>query len=205
MADPAETISEVCAALSRDDTVIAAAILNRDHPFEVPSMLGRKYTSFEVLGIWIRDGFIDRYTGQRLIFPPALRLVSDLLPSDVPYHLHGKLTECHILHWTHTSSIDHVIPISRGGSDDVSNLVTTCMAKNSQKANSTLDELGWKLCPEGNMKSWDGLVRWFCEYVDSRVGDKNDPYVNKAYVKRWRNVVRQAMNDEFLMLNSASS
>ena len=46
----------------------------------------------------------------------------------------GKPLEC-----------DHVFPVSRGGSNDTSNLVTACRTCNRTKADKTLEELGWEL------------------------------------------------------------
>ncbi len=44
-----------------------------------------------------------------------------------------------------SATLDHVVPKSRGGSNALSNLVTACMACNTQKHNRTLDEyLFWK-------------------------------------------------------------
>ena len=48
--------------------------------------------------------------------------------------VHGVPLEC-----------DHVHPVSRGGTDDKSNLVTACIACNRKKADKTLDEIGWTL------------------------------------------------------------
>jgi hypothetical protein len=39
-----------------------------------------------------RGGFIDRYRGTRLVFPPVLRMLSLYLPDAFPYHPNGKLT-----------------------------------------------------------------------------------------------------------------
>ncbi len=43
--------------------------------------------------------------------------------------------------------IDHRVPISRGGSDDIANLVATCRPCNSLKANLTDDEFKGKFAP----------------------------------------------------------
>lgn len=41
--------------------------------------------------------------------------------------------------------IDHIIPVSKGGSDDLSNLTTSCRRCNAQKKDKTLEEfLKWK-------------------------------------------------------------
>jgi hypothetical protein len=47
---------------------------------------------------------------------------------------HGVQLEC-----------DHVVPLSRGGTNDRSNLVTSCRDCNRMKADKSLDELGWEL------------------------------------------------------------
>jgi hypothetical protein len=41
--------------------------------------------------------------------------------------------------------IDHIIPLSKGGRSDWSNLVTACSRCNSSKGSQTLEQLGWKL------------------------------------------------------------
>lgn len=43
------------------------------------------------------------------------------------------------------TSLDHVIPRSRGGSHTWDNVVSACQRCNHAKADSTLSELGWKL------------------------------------------------------------
>src|SRR5688572_3048673 len=35
--------------------------------------------------LFLQDGFIDRYSGDRLVFPGVLRLLSHLFPADFPY------------------------------------------------------------------------------------------------------------------------
>jgi hypothetical protein len=61
--------------------------------------------------------------------------------------------------------VDHVIPVTRGGEDEESNWVTTSMAHNSAKMNWTVEELGWKIHPQGDSRAWDGMLRWFLEYT----------------------------------------
>ena len=60
-------------------------------------------------------------------------------------------------------TIDHIIPVAKGGTNDEDNLVTTSMLKNSAKSLHSLSELGWRLYPEGDLKEWDGLTKWFLE------------------------------------------
>lgn len=189
--DATNIIARVCDALSGADIDGAKKILVDEHPFEKPPPVSRKCTPYEMVQVWIRDGFVDRYTGQRLIFPPALRLVSDILPDEIPYHLHGKLTECHIAHWKLTATIDHRLPVSRNGADDMSNWVTTCMLENARKAGWTMEELKLALLPPGDFAEWDGLVGWFLEYVN-----QHQEHLTKSYVKLWYNTAKRAMANQ---------
>lgn len=40
-------------------------------------------------------------------------------------------------------TIDHVLPVSRGGTDDIANLVLSCLDCNQLKGDRTPRELGW--------------------------------------------------------------
>jgi 5-methylcytosine-specific restriction endonuclease McrA len=45
----------------------------------------------------------------------------------------------------HATTVDHVVPRSRGGADTWENLVACCVRCNNAKADRTLDEKGWTL------------------------------------------------------------
>ena len=98
------------------------------------------------------------------------------MPDEFPAHPHGKLTVSHIIYWELLPSIDHVVPIARGGADDESNWVTTSMMRNANKANWTLDELGWKLRDVDALPDWDGLLTWSRVYVDAHPTLRSDKY-----------------------------
>ena len=79
-------------------------------------------------------------------------------------------------YWELFSTVDHIVPVARGGSDDESNWVTTSMLRNGAKSNWTLEELGWDLLPPGDFKQWDGLLHWFIEFIEqdqSHLKDRN--------------------------------
>jgi hypothetical protein len=76
------------------------------------------------------------------------------------------MSECHIAYWELYPTIDHRCPIARGGEDADTNWVTTSMLRNSAKANWTMEELGWKIFPEGDHLEWDGLTKIFLQYVE---------------------------------------
>ena len=77
------------------------------------------------------------------MFPGIMRLLSFYMPAEFPFHPNWKMTDTHIAYWELVPTVDHIIPISRGGLDRDSNLVTTSMMRNAAKANWTLEELGW--------------------------------------------------------------
>jgi hypothetical protein len=135
--------------------------------------------------VFLRDGFLDRYTGSRLIFPATLRMLSQLLPEEFPAHPNWKMSESHIVFWELFPTIDHIIPVSRGGKDEPSNWVCTSMLKNQAKSHWTLEELGWVLYEPGDLKDWDGLTQWFLDYVDI-----HKEVLDNAYLKRWNNAAR---------------
>lgn len=177
-------ISAVCQALREGTPDVAVSLLKRDYPFAPDPITKRQYGPLESTRVFVRDGFIDRYTGERLVFPPVLRLISELLPTDFPYHPNWKTDVTHPAYWEVSATIDHVVPVSHGGADDETNWVTTSMARNSAKMNWTIDELGWQLRPPGDFSAWDGLVSWFLEYTAAHP----DVLVN-ASTRQWHRAV----------------
>jgi 5-methylcytosine-specific restriction endonuclease McrA len=165
MIDKSAAIASVCRAVSLGALDVATSTLKRDYPFAPKPTTKREYGPNESTRIFVRDGFLDRYTGERLIFLPALRILSTVLPVEFPYHLNWKTDATHPAYWELSPTVDHVVPVSRGGKDNESNWVTTSMVRNSAKLNWTLDELGWSLKPPGDLRVWDGLIQWFLQYV----------------------------------------
>ncbi|MFZ1427770.1 MAG: hypothetical protein WAS21_13460 [Geminicoccaceae bacterium] len=45
--------------------------------------------------MFTRDGFVDRYSGERLVFPGTLRLLAKLLPNEFPFHSNWRTDACH--------------------------------------------------------------------------------------------------------------
>ncbi|MCK5133872.1 MAG: HNH endonuclease [Candidatus Sabulitectum sp.] len=129
-----------------------------------------------MMRVFLRDGFIDRYSGEKLLFPPVLRIISLLYPLEFPYHSHWKMDRCHLAYWHLIPTIDHVVPVSRGGLDEEANMVCTSQMKNSVKAGWLLEELGWKLYPAGCADEWDGLLQWAVSYcgTNSRLMQKSN-------------------------------
>jgi hypothetical protein len=87
-----------------------------------------------------------------------MRLISVRFPAAFPFHPNWKKSVAHRLYWDISASLDHVVPVSRGGPwNEPENLVTACSRCQYQKRNLPLDVLGWALrFPAAT--SWDGGV-----------------------------------------------
>lgn len=177
----ANVISRVCEALSQGSHDQAATIASAEYPFAPLAKAERRYIETEMMRVFVRDGFIDRYSGQRLVFPGTLRLLSQLMPNEFPAHKNWKMSDSHIVFYELFPTIDHVVPVARGGADEEANWVTTSMLRNSAKAQWTLDELGWELHEPGSLDEWDGLTGWFLDYTAA-----HPKVVSSGYLKRWR-------------------
>lgn len=122
-----------------------------------------------------RDGYVDRYSGARLIAPAVLRLLGDQdhgpLRRVLPYHVNGgrgkpaasgARSVCHQAGFELYASWEHVRPVRVGGEDDFTNLVTCSPDVNLEKGTET-----WEPCHlHTDLKEWDGLSTWFVEYTN---------------------------------------
>jgi hypothetical protein len=158
--DPSEIIRTACDAVGDGRTNDARALIARDYPHVPVLAAGRRYSKRQCVAVFVRDGYVDRYSGQRLVFPGTLRLLSLMLPDVLPFHRNWKMDACHPMFWELYPTIDHIVPVARGGEDAEPNWVCTSMIRNSAKANWTLAELSWALQPPGSPNDWDGLTRW---------------------------------------------
>lgn len=186
MEDKSAVLADVCVALTAKQLADAADILRQRYPFVPLVNVGRHYSVRQMLGVFERDGFIDRYSGSRLVLPATLRLISRRLPEQFPFHRNGRFDTCHFAFWELFPTIDHLVPIARGGADDESNWITTSMVRNAAKCTLTLDELGWSLWPPGNDGEWDGLVGWF---IDQAKADRT--ILDDVYFRQWFIAVTQ--------------
>jgi hypothetical protein len=186
-ADKAAILARALQSLRTSGPAAAGCILRLEYPFVPLAPVGRSYTELQSLQVFVRDGFVDRYSGQRLVFPGVFRLLSRLLPREFPFHPNWKMSETHPAYWQLFPTIDHVLPVVQGGADSEANWVTTSMLRNAAKANWTLEELGWHLQPPGSLTDWDGLTKLFLEFVDS---DRS--VLEERYLRRWHSAAVRA-------------
>lgn len=190
-------IAAACQEISKGRLDRAQEIISVYYPFISLANAGRNYSDHQKTKIFLRDGFIDRYSGDQLVFPGALRLLSILMPDEFPFHRNWKTSECHIAYWQLLPTIDHVIPVSRGGEDVEKNWVCTSQLRNGAKSNWLLEELGWSLHDPGNLDEWDGMINWYISFLDT-----NPHYLKNKYLYAWYSVAKLEINA--LQMHAAS-
>lgn len=188
--DKSSVISDIAAMLLENNKTAAKTIIDQEYPHTYYEIEKRTYTIAQKMNQFINDGFIDRYTGKKLLNPGMLKIISYYFPNEFPYHPHWKMTETHIAYWDLIPTIDHIYPIAKGGEDDEKNWVTTSMKNNSIKSNYTIDEIHWKLYPKGDISEWDGLTSIFVQLVN-----KDKELLKDAYIKSWYNVSKVLQKD----------
>jgi hypothetical protein len=192
--DKSAVVGQICDAVMNDRLGEAQRVAQERYPFTVVPATRRSFTQLEATRLFLRDGFIDRYSGQRLVFPGAIRLLSILLPTEFPYHPNWKQNVAHPIYWELMPTVDHVVPVARGGPDEAENWVTTSMVRNAAKAHWTLEELGWRLLPPGDVADWEGLIRWYVAYLD-----RYPEHRQLAYLQQWYRAARVAFGPEMTL------
>ena len=183
-----DIVSNIVELLIDNNKNSAKSILVSEYPHKIYEIGKRTYTIAQKMEQFIRDGFIDRYTGQKLLNPGILKVLSSYFPDEFPFHPHWKMTETHMAYWELVPTIDHIYPIAKGGQDSKDNWVTTSMKNNSIKSNYTIDEIHWTLHPQGNIKDWDGLSLSFMKLVDN-----DNDLLKDNYIKSWYNISKKLL------------
>lgn len=121
------------------------------------SRMPSKKVSFE---IFRRDGWRCRFCGIRIVSLDAIKLLDEIFPKEVrwrakPYR--NRNAAFNVL----ASSLDHVLPHSRGGGNDPDNLVAACGGCQFGRMQYTLSEVGFTdpRSREPVLDDWDGLER----------------------------------------------
>lgn len=183
-----DIVSSIIEMLLQNNKATAKSTIINEYPHKTYDVKKRTYTTTQKMEQFIRDGFIDRYTGQKLLNPGVLKVLSTYFPAEFPFHPHWKMTETHIAYWELVPTIDHIYPVAKGGYDDKNNWVTTSMKNNSIKSNYTIDEIHWTLYPQGDIKAWDGLSKSFVNLVDN---DKE--LLKDNYIKVWYSISKKLL------------
>lgn len=153
-----DALREVVNALIRQDRRTAdermATIAHQP-----PPVIARRTPSVRKLaGIYDRDRYQCRYCGAKTVLIPVMRLIAAAYPLEFPYHRHGKAGVTHPAFDFSSASLDHVIPVTRGGDAlDDDNIVTACWVCNRVKGSFPLDVLRWTLRAPAD-DTWRGLA-----------------------------------------------
>lgn len=181
MKNSVAAVEHALCALENGEISKTEKIIAREYPFKPFTRYARSYTINQKMMQFKKDGFIDRYSGEKLINPGVLKILSYYLPAAFPYQKNWKMSECHIGYWELCPTIDHICPISMGGSDGPENWATTSMLNNSIKSNWTLEQIRWSLYEAGDFNEWDGLTNRFVSMVQSTPELAEDPYIKSWY------------------------
>lgn len=111
-----------------------------------------------------------------------------MAPAEFPAHPIWKMSESHLGYWELWPTVDHVIPVARGGDDAPSNWVTASMFSNSAKGTALLEEIGWTLKTPGLSAEWDGLSSWLLTFLAAR-----PEFTSDAVVDRWYQATRRVV------------
>lgn len=111
----------------------------------------------DVARVFARDHFTCVYCGRRTVVLQVMQMVSHRFPLVFPFHDNWKGEVAHRLYWDISTSLEHITPVSLGGSwDDPENLACACYRCQDQKNNRRIADLGWT--PTTRSSGWDGLV-----------------------------------------------
>lgn len=176
----ASSLSQVASALTHQGAEQAAVLGKALFPWTESQTERAAVPPQRAFRIFQRDRFTDRYSGSQLVFPGALLAMGLLMPQSFPMHPTWKVSKSHEIYWELWPVIDHVLPVTRHGSNDDANLVTTSTRNNTAKGASLLSELGWSVRPIPDSPSWDGLVGWFLEAVSA-----HPQLMNHSQLRSW--------------------
>jgi hypothetical protein len=99
MDEGVSVLAQVCARLRSGDRDGAIGSLAGGYPFTQPKNSGRRYTPRQMTTQFLADGFIDRFSGTRLLFPAVLRVLSSELPTEFPFHPNWQMSATHPAYW----------------------------------------------------------------------------------------------------------
>jgi hypothetical protein len=120
----------------------------------------RMPTSAERHGLHSRDGYHCRFCGIPVIRPEVRKRIMNAFPLVLRW---GKRnTDQHTAFQAMWAQYDHLTPHSRGGANDLENIVVTCAPCNFGRMEYTLEEVGLidPRLRQPIRSAWDGLERF---------------------------------------------
>jgi 5-methylcytosine-specific restriction endonuclease McrA len=120
----------------------------------------RMPTQAEKSQVHQRDGYHCRFCGMPVVRSKTRKLIHQAYPQAVIWG--DKEAQQHAAFQAMWAQYDHVVPHSRGGTNDLENLVLTCAPCNFGRAGYTLQEVA-VTDPRSRLpvqSQWDGLERF---------------------------------------------
>ena len=191
-----DIIIKACAAVEKGKIEKAKEIISTNYPYSNFKNNLPETTVSRNLKVFMRDGFIDRYTGEKVILPVALSLLSFIIPDVFPLQKNWKYEGTHQAFYTIRAAVDKVNPAD-DYDKDLSTLVTTSYSNKIAKSNANLSDIGWKLLSleEIEKKRWDGLSGWFMKYLEEHPKFINrDPKIKEWYENLLKHQIREEKN-----------
>jgi 5-methylcytosine-specific restriction endonuclease McrA len=112
---------------------------------EASSFLGtldtKKLTKDTKLRVLDRDGYVCGYCKGKLVSDTRLNKISSIVGAD-NFRISGNNSQRHGYIYVVRTTVDHVLPQSKGGRTELENLIMCCWACNYGKAEKTLAEIG---------------------------------------------------------------
>ena len=108
--DKALLIQNLCGLLLDDKRQECIDFVNKNYPFINNLTQKRHYSKYQMCKVFLRDGFIDRYSGDKLLFPGLIKILTIEFPNIFKYHRNWKMSDTHMIYWDLFPTIDHLIP-----------------------------------------------------------------------------------------------
>ena len=120
---------------------------------------GRMPSAETQRSIFRRDGWRCRYCGIRVISRGARKFLIVTYPTEAKWG--AKEFERHAALYSTAASLDHIVPHSRGGQNEISNFVTACYCCQFGRGQYLLSEVEFSnpLDRAPVQSDWDGLSR----------------------------------------------
>lgn len=111
--------------------------------------------------IFKRDCWCCRYCGIEVIFSVALKAMDSINPEHGYYHRNGKREKMARLLLDRCACVDHIVPVSSGGSNNPENLLCSCWRCNTLKGSDSADVWSSRIIAKESLQvaqGWDGFL-----------------------------------------------
>ena len=110
--------------------------------------------------IFKRDQWCCRYCGIEVLLSPALKALNEKYPGHGYYHRNGKKSKMAKLFLDKCACVDHIIPVAKGGLNEIENMVCACWECNTKKSDDSDPKWIKKMIKIDELQpsdGWDGL------------------------------------------------